>query len=157
MNESLSILLVTLVVVLLIGVFIGIPEWKERTSKERYKALLLKECLKELNNPDTILRTHEHKFNWDYQYSKLDAEWRIMTPRFSVTLRGYSEVTRDVENIDGFFNVSKIEYVDIFLGDDNLSVLHTYRTPDDINRLIEGVKTLEKNNKYKSQKDNNYR
>ena len=80
-----------------------------------------------------------------------------MTPRFSVTFRGSSEVTQDVKNVDEFFQVSKIEYADIYTGSDNISVLHSYRDRDDINRLIEGVKLLEKNNKYKSFKENGYK
>lgn len=150
---QLHILLIVLAVILILGICIGIPEYKERESKQRYKVLLMNECMGELINKSTLLRTHSHKFDWDYYTSRLTAEWKVMTPRFSVTFRGHSEVTKDVKDVDEFFTVSTIDYVDIYTGSDNISVLHTYRNTEDINRLIEGVKILEKNNKYKSQSD----
>ena len=153
MDKTLLIIIILMVVAIVCWVNIGISNCRENASKRRYMSLLIEECDKELTNPKTVLRYHTHKFDWDYFDSTLKAQWDVWTPNFSVTAYGTSEQTRDVENIDEFFNVSKINYVTIYIHNKNLTALHSYYDKYQVNRLINAMKTVEANNGYLSVDD----
>lgn len=145
---------IVIIAVILFGVILfgsfSYSDFKEKQSKRRYMGLLINECINNITNPKTRLTYHTHKFEWDYYTSTLKAHWDVWTDEFSVTAFGTSEQTSDVKNIDEFFAVSNIKYATIYLRNDNITALHSYYDKADVERLVNAMKILEANNKYKT-------
>lgn len=146
------LLIVGVIVVVLLGCKLSeLLAFRDSKSTKLYKERLLKSCVEYLANPNTTITLHKHKFDWDYGTSALEAKWKLFTNKYIVTLWGKSEVVMDTAGIDEFIKNVQFTQADIFTGEDNISVLHHYKNKEDVDSLVEAVRTIEHNNKEKAE------